>query len=174
MLCVQSSNFTFPCIQRHSTINVTNIADIQKQQLRATMAYYRDIYDTIEQSYASHDPSREERQKVVRATKTKSLDYRAKTAITSKAKMVAAVIVNNNIDEQFKADNELIRRLTDNRLIDDDVQDHLLEETNTETKNYAEVAIAKYRLRRTTTSHPALKRTKKPKMTSAPRSLKKN
>ncbi|UMM43218.1 hypothetical protein L5515_018801 [Caenorhabditis briggsae] len=144
-----------------NVIDVFCYAKIQKQQQRATMAYNPDINNSVNLRRKIMRVMNEAERNVRtwsnyviedRANMTKSVDCRAKTANTSKTKMFSAIMVINNLEEQFKADNKLIRRLTNNGIIDDkyflremaknDVQEHLLEDTIRETRRYAEATIA--------------------------------
>ncbi|CAS01102.1 Protein CBG26673 [Caenorhabditis briggsae] len=144
-----------------NVIDVFCYAKIQKQQQRATMTYNPDINNSVNLRRNIMRVMNEAERNVRtwsnyviedRANMTKSLDCRAKTANTSKTKMFSAIMVINNLEEQFKADNKLIRRLTNNGIIDDkyflremaknDVQEHLLEDTIRETRRYAEATIA--------------------------------
>ncbi|PIC12738.1 hypothetical protein B9Z55_028248 [Caenorhabditis nigoni] len=119
---MQSSDFTLPYMQRNSTTNVMNIAETQKQPQSATMTCNQDINNSINLRRNVMRVMHEAKQNVRRwanyvnedrANLTKSLDCRGKTANTSKTKMTSAIMIINNLEKEFKADNKLILRLTD-------------------------------------------------------------
>ncbi|CAO4384614.1 unnamed protein product [Caenorhabditis nigoni] len=94
----------------------------QKQPQSATMTCNQDINNSINLRRNVMRVMHEAKQNVRRwanyvnedrANLTKSLDCRGKTANTSKTKMTSAIMIINNLEKEFKADNKLILRLTD-------------------------------------------------------------